>query len=175
MSRVLLPLLILILVVMQGMAMNLLPPALIYSDLLFTPHWALVLIVLISMFYDRDDTYYSVLYGVIFGFLIDMIYTDILGVYMFTYGIVIYIIHGLKKMLHANFIVAVLLGALALILADFCLYMMYYTVQIVDVQLQEYVLIRLLPTTIANIIFFIVLYPFVKERMEMWSEQIGQP
>lgn len=103
MSRYYIPLICLFLLVMQGMAMSLLPAKLVYSDLLMTPHWILIFLFLVTIFYDKDDTYHAVWYGLVFGLLMDVVYTGVLGVYMITYTLVIYIVHGLNKLVHANF------------------------------------------------------------------------
>ncbi|UOQ93870.1 rod shape-determining protein MreD [Halobacillus shinanisalinarum] len=165
--------LLLILLVMQGMAMSLLPANLVYSDLLITPHWVFCLVIIIAIFYDRDDTYQAIWYGMIFGLLIDVAYTGVLGVYMATYATIAYILHGVKKMVHANFIAASLLAILSVAMADTMLYIIYSFVQVTTFTWGEYVTLRLLPTVAANMIFFIILYPLVKNRIEQWSEDLN--
>ncbi|GGC92888.1 rod shape-determining protein MreD [Thalassobacillus devorans] len=171
-QRFYLPLILLFLLVFQGMAMSLLPGSLAYSDYLITPHWVLVILILITIFFDHDDTYYSLLYALTFGILIDMVYTSILGVYMFSYGIVIYLLHGLKKMLHGNFIVAVLLAALGIVLTELMLFTIYSFVQVTDIPWESFLSIRLVPTIIANMIFFLLVYPLLKGRLEKWAANI---
>ncbi|WP_028783350.1 rod shape-determining protein MreD [Thalassobacillus devorans] len=168
-KRFYLPLILLFLLVLQGLAMSLLPASLAYSDLLITPHWVLVILILIAVFFDNDDTYYSLLYAILFGLLIDMVYTSILGVYMFTYGIVIYLAHGLKKMLHGNFIVAVLLALFGLALTELLLYTIYSFVQVTQMTWEAFLTKRMLPTGIANLLFFLLAYPIVKGKLEKWA------
>ncbi|MYL29063.1 MULTISPECIES: rod shape-determining protein MreD [Halobacillus] len=173
MSRYVIPLVCLFLLVMQGMAMSLLPAKLVYSDLLITPHWILIFLFIIAIFYDKDHTYHAVWYGLMFGLLIDVVYTGVLGVYMITYTLIIYVVHGLKKLVHANFPAAFLLAVIGLILADALLYIVYSFVQITSISWVDYGLLRLLPTLAANMIFFTLLYPLVKERVYDWSEEIS--
>lgn len=172
MSRYIIPLICLFLLVMQGMAMSMLPANLVYSDLLMTPHWILIFLFIIAIFYDRDDTYHAVWYGLVFGLLVDVVYTGVLGVYMITYTLVIYIVHGLNKLVHANFIAASLLAVVGVALTDTILYVIYSFVQITSMTWGNYILLRLLPTLAANMIFFILLYPIVKDRVYHWSEEI---
>ncbi|WLR46133.1 rod shape-determining protein MreD [Halobacillus litoralis] len=110
MSRYFIALLCLFFLIMQGMAMSMLPANLVYSDLLMTPHWILIFLLIIAIFYDKDDTYNAVWYGLPFGLLIDVVYTGVLGVYMITYTLIIYTVHGLNKWLHANFFCGFLIG-----------------------------------------------------------------
>ncbi|MFD1018905.1 rod shape-determining protein MreD [Thalassobacillus hwangdonensis] len=172
MPRILLPVFLLLLLVFQGMAMSLLPTEIVYSELLVTPHWVLALLVLISLFFDEDRTYYSLLYAVIFGLLIDIVYTNVLGVYMFTYGIVIYTVHGIRKVLQGNLFVALLLGIFALVLTETILYVLYYFIQVTTTGWQVFLSHRLLPTVVANLVFFLILYPLIRGRLMKWSESI---
>ncbi|UOQ46250.1 rod shape-determining protein MreD [Halobacillus salinarum] len=172
MSRYLIALILLILVALQGMAMNLLPSSLVYTNLLITPHWALCFILLLAIFYDNDRTYHSLWFGLLFGLLIDVAYTGVLGVYMVTYGFVAYTIHGLTKLLHANFLSASLLIILGVALADTLLFIIYSFVQVASMAWSTYALQRLLPTLAANMIFFVIIYPIMKNRIVQWSEDI---
>lgn len=172
MRKYIIALICLFLLVMQGMAMSLLPASLVYSELLITPHWVLAFLSIVAIFYDRDGTYYSVWYGLIFGLLIDVVYTGVLGVYMGTYAVVLYTIHGINKWLHSNFITTSLLVILSIALTDTSLYVIYSFVQVTIMSWGEYAVSRLLPTLAANMIFFVVIYPLVKERLSHWSEDL---
>ncbi|MGP4074546.1 rod shape-determining protein MreD [Halobacillus sp. K22] len=173
MKRYYISLICLLLLVMQGTAMSLLPSKLVYSNLLMTPHWVLIFLLIVAIFFDRDKTYYAVWYGLVFGLLLDIVYTGILGVYMVTYALVIYVIHGINKMIHSNFIGASLLVILAIILSDTLLYVIYSFVKITSMPWGTYLILRLLPTVAANMIFFVILYPVVKDRITQWSEEIN--
>ncbi|MCA1009820.1 rod shape-determining protein MreD [Halobacillus halophilus] len=173
MKRYYIALISLLLLVMQGMAMSLLPSKLVYSNLLMTPHWVLLFLLIVAIFFDRDKTYFAVWYGMAFGLLLDIVYTGILGVYMVTYALVIYVIHGINKTIHSNFIGASLLVILGIILSDTLLYVIYSFVQITSMPWSTYLILRLLPTVAANMIFFIILYPVVKDRVTQWSEVVN--
>ncbi|MFQ3542630.1 rod shape-determining protein MreD [Halobacillus rhizosphaerae] len=173
MSRYIIALILLVLVALQGTAMSLLPTHFVYSNLLITPHWALCFVLLVAIFYDKDQTYLCVWYGMIFGLLIDVAYTGVLGVYMVVYGLVAYIIHGLTKLLHANFLSASLLVILGIALADIFLYVTYSFVKVTSMTWGAYAMDRLIPTLAANMIFFIVLYPLTKNLVQDWSEEMN--
>ena len=175
MKKVYLPLILFAFVVFEGLAINLLPNEIALSEYLVIAHWVLALLVYVAVYYDTESTLYSVFYAFIFGLLIDIIYTGILGVYMFSYGIVIYVIHGLQKLLQRNFYVLILLGAVAFLMADLLIYLMYSVVGITDMVWKEYLLQRLLPTTIANLVFFLILFPIFKKSIVRWgNEQLNK-
>ncbi|MEQ6389623.1 rod shape-determining protein MreD [Bacillaceae bacterium S4-13-58] len=170
MKRAILPLLLLVSLILESIALEFLPNQYLVRDFMITPHWIFVMILYIAIFYDSDRTYMSVLYGITFGFLVDILYTDILGVYMFTYGIVAYVVHGLKKMLHANFFVAFLLSFLGLLLVEWSLYIVYTMTGVASMGVETYMLYRLIPTMTANLIFMIILYPFFPRQLYQLAE-----
>lgn len=174
MKRLLLPLILFFLLVLEGVALELLPVKLVAGNFLIVPHWVLVFLLFMAIFYDKENTYFSVLYGVLFGLLIDAVYTGILGVYMFAYALIAYIIHGLKKMLHANIYVTMLLGVLGIALADIAIYFIFLFIEITDIRFVEYIKFRLLPTVIANLLFLLAIYPIMNNRLARWkAEQLS--
>ncbi|MEN1970481.1 rod shape-determining protein MreD [Lentibacillus sp. N15] len=171
MKRLLLPLILFLIVILEGVALELLPARLVTGELLIIPHWAFIFLVCVTIFYDKENTYTSVLYAVIFGLLIDIVYTGILGVYMFIYALVIYIVHGLKKLLHANFYVTLLLGFIGIMLSDMLIYIIYSVIDITETTFHHYFIYRFIPTVLANLLFLLVLYPLVKKPLEKWREE----
>lgn len=160
MRRLLLPFILFLLVVLEGVSLELLP--FVNSSTLIIPHWVLLFLVLITLFYDQIDTHVAVFYGIIFGLLIDVVYIDVLGVYMFVYATVIYIIHKLKGLVHMNFYVTMILGMLSIILADSIIYILFLVIGLTNMFWNDYLFYRLMPTLLANLIFFILFYPFSK-------------
>lgn len=171
MRRVYLPLILLVLLVLEGVAIEVLPPSILEGELIFVPHWVLVFLLFVSVFYDRNATYHAILYALIFGFLIDVVYTGILGVYTFSYGIATYIVHELKKLLHGNFYVMVLLGLVGVALADVALYIIFSMIEMIHLSWQSYSLYRLLPSLGANLLFLLIFYPIVKNRLVFWAKE----
>src|SRR5690625_6724150 len=86
MKRLYLPLILFLFMVLEGVALELLPAKLVMSNSIIVPHWVFIFLAFIAVFFDEENTYYSVLYAVIFGLLIDVVYTGVLGVYMFSYA-----------------------------------------------------------------------------------------
>ncbi|SDQ46294.1 rod shape-determining protein MreD [Virgibacillus salinus] len=174
MKRIIIPLILFLFLVLEGVALELLPVSLANSDLVIVPHWVFVFLLFLTIFYDRENTYFSVLYGLLFGLLIDIVYTGVLGVYMFSYALVIYIIHGLTKMLHANFFVSLLLGMIGLILCEVFINAIYTVVGISDMIWKDYLIYRMAPTVIANIVFLAALYPIMLKKLSSWrNEQLS--
>jgi len=173
MKRIYLPLILLLFVVVEGVALDLLPMQLLSTKALLVPHWVLIILIFIVIFYDLEDTYYSIIYGIIFGLLIDVVYTGVLGIYMFSYGFVIYLIHELRKLVHTNFYAVTIIGIIGIILADVFIHTIYTMIGYADVLWDEYIMLRLVPTVLANLIILIILYPFLKKRLINWGSELS--
>lgn len=171
MRRVYIPFILFFLVVFEGVALDLLPTMFISSKTLIVSHWVFVFLILVAIFYDDSHTYFSVFYAIIFGLFIDIVYTDLLGIYMFTYTIIVYIVHQLTKLFHANFYITILLTILGLAMVDISIYLLYSVIGKVNILWEEYMLYRLLPTVLANIIFSIFAYFVFKNRLITWSQR----
>ncbi|ALX48206.1 rod shape-determining protein MreD [Lentibacillus amyloliquefaciens] len=174
MKRLLILGILFLLLVLEGVALDMLPGSLLTGDLIIVSHWVFVFLAFLAIFFDREDTYFSVFYALLAGLLIDISYTGILGVYMFSYALSVYIVHGLTKLLHSNFFVTILLGAIGLILAEVFIYLIYSMTGIAELGWEDYLINRMIPTLLANILFLLVLYPFTANRLvNMRDEQLS--
>ncbi|WP_163537895.1 rod shape-determining protein MreD [Gracilibacillus sp. YIM 98692] len=134
-----------------------------------TPHFLFLFLVYITVFFDRSHTYYGLAFAVLFGFTIDLIYTDILGIYLFVYASVIYVVREIMKLLHANFLVVMLISIMGILATDILAYFLYNIIQVHDQIWQVYWKNRLIPTFIWNILFSPLFYLFFNKRLKKWS------
>lgn len=100
----LLPLVTLILLVLQSVLTEVVPSTFL-DGMLYIPHWPLVISIIFMIFYDREHSYVGLMNGLAFAILTDLTFTSILGVYLLGYGLSLYVIHLLKRVLHKNFLV----------------------------------------------------------------------
>ncbi|GGJ84120.1 rod shape-determining protein MreD [Lentibacillus kapialis] len=171
MRRLLIPLILFLLLIMEGVALEILPASLLNGDLVFVSHWIFMFLILVAIFYDRESTFFSVFYGLLFGLLTDIVYTGILGVYMFSYGLGAYIVHGMTKLLHANIFVTILLGMAGLVFVEIFNKFVFSVIGISDLTWKAYLIERLTPTIIANILFLLIIYPFFVKWLVEWKEE----
>src|SRR5690625_2461863 len=171
MNHVYLPLIVFVLLVLEGVALELLPHSLVSGDLLIVPHWVLIYLIFIAIFYDVKNTSYSVIYAVVFGLLIDSVYVGVLGVYMFSYGISVYIIKRMTRFLQENVFTAVLFGVVGMIIAEFLINIIFLVVVIVDFTCKTYFVYRFFLTLFANLLFIIILYPMMVRRLVKWKKE----
>ena len=170
MKHLYIPLILFLFLILEGVALELLPVSILAGNLIIVPHWVLLLLVLTAVFYERDTTYFSIIYALVFGLLIDIVYTGVLGVYMFSYALVIYLVLGLRRIFHGNIYVSLLLGIISVILADLAIHVIYSAAGIIQMVWNDYAINRLLPTVTLNIVFLLILYPLMAKRLIRWRE-----
>lgn len=174
MTRIYIPLILFSFLVLEGVALELLPHSLVNQKLDIVPHWIFMLLVLVAIFYDREHTHISIIYAAVFGLLIDVVYTGILGVYMFTYAGAIFIVKGLSRILQSNLLSIILFSSIGLIIADISIQLIYFVIGLVHIEWKVYFMVRLLPTILANIIFLIICYPFMIRGLTNWKNRIHE-
>ncbi|MBR7553419.1 rod shape-determining protein MreD [Allobacillus sp. GCM10007491] len=170
MKGLFLPLILFVLLIAESIATELLPNN-ILLELYFIPHWVLVFSVIITLYYDKEHSYAGIFYGAIFAFISELVYTDLLGVYLFAYGVSLYGVHLFKKLLHVNFLVTLLLVFYALIVCEFLIYGTYFLIGVIDLPVKEYLMERLTPTVLMNLLFFLLIFPYFSKKLTKWKEQ----
>jgi rod shape-determining protein MreD len=171
MKRIYPPLILFLLLVLEGVALELLPAKFVMGSTLIIPHWIFIYLVFVAVFYDEENTHFSVLYGAVFGLLTDIVYTGVLGVYMFSYAVSAFVIYGMRKMLHDNLPALLLLSFTGIVLADVMIHVIYMVIGITDMAWDNYLIARLLPTVLANLLFLIVLYPLFRNQLLKWRRE----
>ncbi|MFC0299876.1 rod shape-determining protein MreD [Virgibacillus soli] len=171
MKRLYITLILFLLLILEGVALEILPNKWLIGSFLIVPHWVLVWLIIIALFYDKQETHHAVVFAAIFGFLIDTVYTGILGVYMFTYAVTIYLIHGVSRFLQVNFFSTMLFVILGVAIVDISIESIYYVMGIIQISWQDYVVHRLFPTIVANLLFLFLFYPLVMKRIKRWSNE----
>ncbi|WP_188206287.1 rod shape-determining protein MreD [Alkalibacillus aidingensis] len=168
----LLPLFMFLFLVLESVAVELIPQTWWLSNLYYIPHWTLILAALMVVFYDQEHSYVGLLNGIVFAFIIDLAYTNVLGVYLLGYGIALYLIHVLKRFFHRNMLVMLLFIVIALVSADFIIYGLYLVIGQISLDLNDYLLSRLIPTVMINILFLLLIYPIFAKRFSKWKQEI---
>jgi len=171
MKRIYIALLLFLFLILEGVATRFLPTEFFDGDLLIIPHWILSGIILVTLLYFRVNSFNAVLLALIFGLLKDIVYTEILGVYMFSYAATVYIVFVLKKLLHVNFFVLLLFGIIGIGLSDLFVYFIYYVIGIVATDWIDYLNYRLLPTIGLNLVFLIIIYLLFSKVLIRWGRE----
>ncbi|MDX8046567.1 rod shape-determining protein MreD [Gracilibacillus sp. S3-1-1] len=157
-----------LLVIIEGVVANTRLPF-INDEWVIVSHFLFMFLIYVTMFFEKDTTYYAIILSVVFSLIIDVVYTDILGVYLFIYTVILYAIRGLMKVLQANFLIAFIMTAFGVIATDIFSFFLYNIIQVHEDSWSMYLYERLIPTTIWNVIIGLVLYLIFAKRLAKWS------
>ena len=130
------------------------------SHLIFVPRFLMVVLIM-ATFYYRPRT--AIYYGVFFGFIYDLFFTDALGIYTFIMPLTLYVASKLMKILHLNAFVAGVILMFSLSLFEWAIYLMNVLIQKTDISFMQFVAWRLWPSLLLNLVFFIFIYFLLKK------------
>jgi rod shape-determining protein MreD len=153
MQKFILPLFLLLMFILESLFSSVIPTDLFKKDTIAAPHFLFAVLVFITIYYNSGKGIY---FALIFGFLFDMVYTELIGIYLFAYPILVYIVFNAMRILQINvFIVSilVLLGTTAL---EYYVYGFLSLLGRAHLSLGLFTMQRLLPTLLLNLIFLIL-------------------
>lgn len=165
----LVPILIIILAA-KGVAIEMLPSSLKFADFYFIPHWILLFLIVVTMFLDHDDSFIAIIYGIIFGLMSDILYTGMLGIYMFMIPFSLYIAKLLFRLLQNNLVMCLIVTAVSILIVEFGLYMIYSFLGVVSISVPSFIIERMIPTLLANLVFMLIIY-FPVKKLVIWINQ----
>ncbi|MGN8645655.1 rod shape-determining protein MreD [Gracilibacillus sp. HCP3S3_G5_1] len=157
-----------ILVILEGTLANLSLPF-VKDEWIIVSHLLFLFLVYVTLFFEKDTTYYAIALSIIFSFIIDIVYTDVIGVYVFAYTAVLYAVRVLMKLLQSNFLIASILTILGVVATDIFIFFLYNIIQVHDYSWELYWRYRLIPTTIWNVIFGLLFYLIFAKKLIKWS------
>jgi rod shape-determining protein MreD len=168
MIRAMLPFLTFIFFIVEGTVMQVFSPEWFgISDMVLIPRFVIVMILFISFFLKRST---ALIYGLIFGFLWDVIYTDLIGVYFFSMTFTAYLIASISKIFHPHLIIALFLSLFGIIILEFQVYGLYTLVGIAELTTDDFLNQRLFPSLILNGVFVILIYYPLRKHFMILKE-----
>lgn len=133
------------------------------------PHLIIIGTCFVGLFSSRS---LGLQYAVLFGFLLDMTSSNILGVYAFCIGITTYLLSLLGRWIHLNLIVVLVLMLIAVTMVEVEVFGIYSLLHKVNLSFQTFLVWRLPPTLILNGCFTILLfYPLRRFLLQLVPEQ----
>jgi rod shape-determining protein MreD len=156
--RFLLPLLILIILIFEGIFAEVLPAEKFGVDYQFIPRFTLVAFLCVSAYFGQS---HAVILAFIFGFLFDITYSDIIGINMFLFPFVTYVVSSMLKVMHVHLFILLFIAAFGVTLLELLNYGLYTLIGLQEVFFPSLFYERLLPTLVLNTVFLILIhYPF---------------
>lgn len=160
MRKFLLPALFLFFFIMESIFVELLPVQHFNSNRIIVPHFLLIVILFFTIYGNKT---HGIIYGFAFGLLFDIVYTEVIGIYLFMIPLIAYITSKMMQILQSNIIIVTIVSIVGVALLELGVYEMNYLIKITSMDFTTYTTLRLLPTLILNLAFtIIVAYPLKK-------------
>ncbi|MFT8312302.1 MAG: rod shape-determining protein MreD [Sporolactobacillus sp.] len=142
----------------QGTVMPLIPFYSVGNNVQIISEFVLVALLMLAFFGSLS---WGLKYAILFGFLIDIVYASVLGVYAFSLTLTVYLVYSISKWVNMNTAMTVLLVAVGVCMQQFEVYVIYLMIGVTDQQLGFFFQFRLLPTVCLNAVFtMLIYYPF---------------
>lgn len=160
MRKFLLPLLFLLFFIAESICVELMPEKVFGEPYLIVPRFLMVALIFLTVYGPRK---YGLLYSFFAGLLFDIVYTEIIGIYLFMFPVVSYIISKLMKILQTNIIIVSFVSLVGVLLLELGVYEMYFLIHRTNMHFSTFLSLRLLPTIIFNFAFIVIAaYPLKK-------------
>lgn len=156
--------------ILESLFVELFPVKLFNKDWVFVPHFLIAAILLLTIYGSKK---HGIWYGLLFGLLFDIVYTEIIGIYLFMIPLTAYAISKMMKILQSNIIIATFVVLLGITMLEIVVYEMNFLIHVTATPFPIFLNTRLLPTIILNFVFLLlVIYP-LKKQFEKMNEQLG--
>ncbi|MCC3356562.1 rod shape-determining protein MreD [Bacillus sp. REN16] len=160
MRRFVLPFILSFVFLFESSFIDLVPADIFHQENVYVPRFLFVLIGFITVYFNKPI---GLIYAAIFGLLYDIVYTEILGVYLFLYTLMAYLISWASRILQTNIFVISFLSLVGIAALEFCVYAVNLAIGSASLSVEQFLQIRILPTILLNSIFILVFaYPFKK-------------
>jgi len=130
-----------------------------YGDTRFlVPRFLFLFILLLSVYYKPRTAY---IYGFVFGFMYDLFFTGIIGIYMFLFPLLVYIALAILKLVHQHILVVGVLGLFLIAVLELVVYQFNLLIGVAGIDFATFLTQRLYSTLLFNALFLLLLaYPF---------------
>jgi rod shape-determining protein MreD len=158
--RILLPALFTVIFIFESTFVEFMPTKFFNSERILVPHLLLITILFLTIYVKSSM---GILYGFIFGLLFDIVYTEIIGIYLTLFPLTAYLISKLIKSLQTNFFIVTLVSLLGVAIVEIGSLGFNFAIHKTDMAFSVFMSFRLLPTLLYNLVITIlVIYPLSK-------------
>lgn len=145
-----LPLFFLFMLIMEGVFVYMLPASVLKADITLVPHFLLLSLLFMVIYFNPKM---AITYAIIFGFLYELIYVEVIGGYLMAYPILIYLSGIAFKFIHPNALTIALISIIDVTLIEYFGFGFTMITQGVNLSNMEFIQDRLLPTLVLNLVF----------------------
>ncbi|WP_110111487.1 rod shape-determining protein MreD [Bacillus sp. CGMCC 1.16541] len=167
-NRFFLPFLVSIAFIGESMVVNFIAVEPFLREWVLSPRFVVIILVLMAVYFSLKQ---AMIYGLIFGMLYDVAFTDVLGVYMLGIPAVCYLISKMMKVLQNNLVVVSILALFAVTIIEFYIYGINVLIHVTDMTFDRFLQQRFYATLILNAVFFLFFSYPLKVKLQKWKVQ----
>ncbi|EKN65853.1 rod shape-determining protein MreD [Neobacillus bataviensis LMG 21833] len=169
MRKFLLPLLFVFLFILESLFVQLVPADLFGHNRIIVPHFLFTGLLFLTIYVGKKQ---GLIYGAIFGLLFDVVYIEIIGIYLFLYPFICYLVSKIMHIMQTNIVIAFLVSIFGIALLEVGVYEMDHLIHVTTLDFMSFIHLRFYPTLILNAIFIVIVgYPF-KRLFEKHAESL---
>lgn len=143
------------------------PPEVFGDNYILAPRFLFGGILFLAIYAGRK---YGIIYAAIFGLLFDIVWIEIIGIYLFLFPFITYLISKIMHVLQTNIIVAFLVSLMGIALLELGVYEMDFLIHITTLEFISFIKMRFYPTLILNAVFLLIAaYP-----LKRYFESVAQ-
>jgi rod shape-determining protein MreD len=145
------------------------PPEVFGHNYILVPHFLFAGILFLTIYTNRK---YGIIYAAIFGLLFDIVWIEIIGIYLFLFPFIAYLISKIMHVLQTNIIVAFLVSLVGIALLELGVYEMDFLIHITTLEFKSFIEMRFYPSLILNAIFLLIAEYPLKRHFESLAESL---
>lgn len=164
------PLILSLVFIFESIFLAFVPSYGLANQYVLAPHFIFVTLLFCAVFYHRNST---LIYAFIFGFIFDIFYTSLIGVYAYLFPLTVYLLCKLIEPLHKMYLIVFVFAISGTILIEFTTFGIHAAVGHSIFGFEDFMYMRLWPTLITNIVFTLV-FGYVLQRIFMKLSKIDE-
>lgn len=167
MKRIILPLIAILFFVSESIFANVFSGGLFGSERIFVPRFILIFLSFLTIYGSRKN---GLIYGFILGLMYDVVYTEVLGIYMFLFGFVVYVIYQLMRILQNNSFIVYSLTLLMIAVLEIIVFEINVFLHFAQISFLQFSEERLYPSLILNLAVMIIISFPLKRLVENYGK-----
>lgn len=158
MSKYGLPLLLTFLFILENIYVSTVSPNILGHNAILVPHFLFFGLLFTTLYFNPKK---ALIYGVIFGLVYDIVYTEVIGIYLAAFPLFIFLISQAMKILYANLFIRSILVLIWTAALEYLVYGLNALFGFTNMNNTYFLNHRLFPTLLLNALFILIFaYPF---------------
>lgn len=165
MKKLILPFLLLIAFALENVFSTFVPSNLFGEKSIAAPHFLFIILLFIVVYYNSTN---GILFSLLFGFIVDIVYTELLGMYLFAFPLFAYLVANAMRILQVNLFIVSTLVLVSVGVLEYYVYGFLLLIGRTDLSANVFFTERFLPTLLLNLIFLVIFcFPLRKSILRL--------